>query len=88
MSNHTPKIEDYIPKVENYIQRGFSIKETSNKLNLKYGQVQHIILKYKIPYKPLKRGGRTFDDHADEKWYREFRQMEQDSRSGGGTITR
>jgi hypothetical protein len=36
----------------------------------------------------MKRGGRTFDDHADEKWYREFRQMEQDSRSGGGTITR
>ena len=32
----------------------------------------------------MKKGGRAFDDHADESWYREFKQMEQESR----TVTR
>ena len=32
----------------------------------------------------MKKGGRAFDDHADESWYREFKQMEQASR----TVTR
>lgn len=35
----------------------------------------------------MTRGGRAFDDHADEQWFREFRQMEQDTRTTG-TITR
>ena len=32
----------------------------------------------------MERGGRAFDDHADEQWYREFRQVDHDGR----TITR